>query len=192
LWAADAWLLVLRQSADHAEALFRSAAAALAAHKREQALAWLAKLGASSAPDAIEWMVAARFDPAFAALRADAEFRRHVGLDRKPQHPYEKAMGVGGVWEQAGTSCDAPTVALTLGRDKKFRLTVRSVCEGMVNQSKFAGTWHVEGKGLALVLPNRGADADVVPCAFEPVGDEEALRCPLDRDLQIVVLPARR
>jgi hypothetical protein len=170
--AVKGWLIVLTLSPDHAEALFRSAGAALAAKRREQALSWLAKLGASTQPDAIEWMVAARFDPAFASLRADPGFRRSVGLDRKPDHPYDKVMGLGGVWEESGTSCDSPTVAMTFTRERRFRIKVRSVCEGMVNESKFAGTWKVDGKGVALALPNRDLDADVLHCAFEASGDE--------------------
>lgn len=189
--ALAAWRKVLELDAGHAEALFRQAVA-LAPKDRAGALAALAALASSRAPDAIEYQVAARLEPAFAALRAEAAFRKAVGLDRKPTHPYEKAMGFGGAWEQAGTSCDAPKVELSLGRDKKFRLTVRTVCEGMVHQSKFAGTWAVASDGVALTLPNRGAAADVVACTFEPAGDEDALACPLDDDLRIFVLPVRR
>lgn len=190
--APSAWQAVLARSPQHAEALFRRAALALAAKDKAGALAALAALAASTQADAVEWRVAARFDPAFASLRADADFRRAVGLDRPSADPYEKAMGTGGVWEQSGTSCDSPTVAMTFSRDRKFRLTVKSVCEGMVSNAKFAGTWRVDGAGLALVLPNRGAADEVVRCTFEPAADEEALRCPLDEDLQIRVLPARR
>jgi hypothetical protein len=190
--APSAWQAVLARSPQHAEALFRRAALALVAKDKAGALAALAALAASTQADAVEWRVAARFDPAFASLRADAAFRRAVGLDRPSADPYEKAMGTGGVWEQSGTSCDSPTVAMTFSRDRKFRLTVKSVCEGMVSNAKFAGTWRVDGAGLALVLPNRGAADEVVRCTFEPAADEEALRCPLDEDLQIRVLPARR
>lgn len=189
--ALAAWRKVLELDAGHAEALFRQAVA-LAAKDRAGALAALTSLASSRDPEAIEYLVTARLDPAFAAMRADATFRKTVGLDRKAVHPYEKAMGFGGAWEQAGTSCDAPKVLLALGRDKKFRLTVRSVCSGMVHQSKFAGTWAIAGDGVALTLPNRGVAADVVACTFEPAGDEEALACPLDDDLRIFVLPVRR
>lgn len=190
--ALAAWQRVLAADAQHAEALYRSAALALAARDRAGALASLEKLAASPHAEASEWRVAARFDAAFASLRADASFRRAVGLDRPAADPYEKVMGAGGVWEQSGTACDAPTVAMTFTRDKKFRLTVKSTCEGMVSNAKFAGTWKLEGQGVSLVMPNRDAKADVVRCAFEPAGDEEALRCPLDEDLQLRVLPARR
>lgn len=192
--ALAAWRRVLALDGEHPEALFRQAAA-LAPRDRAgalAALATLATLATARAPDAIEYLVAARLDPAFATLRSEPAFRKAVGLDRKPAHPYEKAMGFGGVWEQAGTSCDAPKVELALGRDRKFRLAVRTVCEGMVHQSKFAGTWEVASAGVTLTLPNRGAAADVVACTFEPAGDEEALACPLDDDLRIFVLPVRR
>jgi hypothetical protein len=187
-----AWQRVLELSPQHAEAHYRRAALALAARDKPAALASMEALAASTQPDAVEWRVAARFDAAFASLRADPSFRKSVGLDRPAQQPYEKVMGLGGVWEQSGTSCDSPTVAMTFTRDKKFRLQVKSVCEGMVANARFAGTWRVEGAGVALVLPNRDANDDVVPCTFERSSDEEALRCPLDEDLQILVLPARR
>ncbi len=190
--ALAAWQRVLELSPQHAEAHYRRAALSLAAKDKAAALAALEALASSTAADASEWRVAARFDAAFASLRADAGFRKSVGLDRPSKDPYEKTMGTGGVWEQSGTSCDSPTVAMTFTRDRKFRLNVKSVCEGMVANAKFAGTWRVEGAGLALVLPNRDADADVVRCTFEPAADEEALRCPLEEDLQILVLPARR
>lgn len=190
--AAAAWQRVLSLDAQHAEGLYRAAALALAARDRAGALARLEKLGASKNSDASEWRVAARFDAAFASLRADAAFRRAVGLDRPAADAYEKVMGAGGVWEQSGTACDSPTVAMTFTRDKKFRLTVRSTCEGMVSNAKFAGSWRIEHAGVALVMPNRDANADVVRCVFEAAGDEEALRCPLDEELQLRVLPARR
>ncbi len=81
---------------------------------------------------------------------------------------------------------------MTFTRDKKFRLQVRSTCEGMVSNAKFAGTWRIEAQGVALIMPNRGAKSDEVHCTFEPAADEEALRCPLDEELQLRVLPARR
>lgn len=190
--ALAAWQKVLDASPGHGEALFRKAALSLAAKDKAGALAALRALGESKHPEAVEWRVAARFDAAFASLRADPDFRKAVGLDRPNLDAYEKVMGTGGVWEQSGTSCDSPTVAMTFTRDRKFRLTVKSVCEGMVANAKFAGTWRTEGLGVALILPNRDAKEDVVRCVFEAAGDEEALRCPLDEELQIRVLPARR
>jgi hypothetical protein len=188
--ASAAWQRVLELSPSHPEALFRLAA--LAGKDRGVALSRLEQLATSPHPDAVEWRVAARLDPAFAALRADPSFRKAVGLDRPAGHPYEKVMGTGGVWEQSGTSCDSPTVAMSFTRERKFRLNVKSTCEGMVANAKFAGTWRIEGQGVVLALPNQGAKDDLVPCSFEKVADEEALRCPLDEDLQIFVLPARR
>lgn len=190
--ALAAWQKVLAAAPDHGEALFRKAALSLAAKDKAGALAALRALGESKHPEAVEWRVAARFDAAFASLRADPDYRKAVGLDRPSLEPYEKVMGAGGVWEQSGTSCDSPTVAMTFTRDRKFRLTVKSVCEGMVANAKFAGTWRTEGPGVALILPNRDAKDDLVRCVFEAAGDEEALRCPLDEELQIRVLPARR
>jgi hypothetical protein len=190
-----AWSAVLALDAGHAEALFRVAAAQLAAHHTAQALEALQALAASPHADAVEWRVEARFDPAFAAVRADPKFRAAVGLDKKPATSYERLMGFGGQWEQTGTSCDTPEVRFTVTRDRKFRLRVKTHCEGAVYDTPFQGTWRIDGQRVVLVLPTRGhaaSAADEAVCGFEPAGDEDALRCALGHDLDFVVLPTRR
>lgn len=193
--AVAAWKAVLALDGTHAEALFRTAAAQAAGKHTAEALAALQALAASPHGDAIEWQIEARFAPAFAALRADPKFRAAVGLDRKPETPYERLMGFGGQWEQTGTSCDKPEVRLVASRDRKFRLRVKTSCEGSVYDTPFQGTWRIEGQRVVLVLPTRGRAAsasDEAGCMFEAVGDEDALRCSLGHDLEFVVLPTRR
>ncbi|HEX3758181.1 MAG TPA: hypothetical protein VHW23_05725 [Kofleriaceae bacterium] len=190
-----AWTAVLAVAPGHAEALFRIAVAQLAAHNTAQALEALQALSTSPHADAVEWRVEARFDPAFAALRADPKFRAAVGLDRKSATPYERLMGFGGQWEQTGTSCDKPEVRFIATRDRKFRLRVKTSCEGQIYDTPFQGTWRLDGERVVLVLPTHGratSAADEAICGFEPAGDEDALRCELSHDLDFVVLPTRR
>ena len=193
--AAAAWRAVLALDAGHSEALYGVARAQLAAKQPADALATLGTLAASARADAIEWLVEARFDAAFAPLRADPKYRAAVGLDRKAASTYEKLMGFGGTWEQSGTSCDAPEIRFTATRDRAFKLRVKTVCQGSVFDTPFKGTWRIEGARVILTLPNRGKQvtaADETACAFEAAGDEDALRCQIGRDLEFTVLPTRR
>ena len=195
--AVAAWRAVLAIAPQHGEALYRIAAAQLAGKQRAEALATLAQLAASARPDAIEWLIEARFEPAFAALRSDPAFRTHVGLDRKGTGAYERLMGFGGQWEQTGTSCDRPEVRFTVTRDRVVRIRVVSRCEGRTFSLPFKGTWRLDGAGTQVILtfPTRGKAVDAkdeAACVFETAGDEDALRCALDRDLEFVVLPTRR
>jgi hypothetical protein len=195
--AAAAWQAVLVLDPDSSEARYQLAALAGAAKKPADALARLIELAASHRADAIEFLVQARFDPAFAALRADAKFRAAVGLDRAPATPYERFMGFGGQWEQTGTACDKATVSLVALRDRTFKLRVKTACEGQVMNLPFHGTWQVAptGSGIVLTLPSSGkaaTEADQAPCEFERSGDEDALHCVVGKDLDFVVLPTRR
>jgi hypothetical protein len=193
--AIAAWKAVLALDAAHSEATYRIAAAHAAAKQPADAMTRLATLAGSTRPDAIEWLVEARFDPAFAAVRADPKFRTSVGLDRKtPGSPYERLMGFGGQWEQHGTSCDKPEVRLNIARDRTFKLRVKTTCSGQVYDTPFKGQWRIESTGIVLMLPTKGkvTAADEAPCVFEPAGDEDALRCSLGKDLEFVVLPTRR
>lgn len=193
--ALVAWRAVLAQHADHAEALYAVAALQLAANQRADALASIAALAKSPRADAIEWLVEARFAPAFAGVRGEPAFRAAVGLDRKPATPYEHVMGLGGTWEQTGTSCDAPEVRLAFARERTFQLRVKTTCEGRVFDTPFKGTWSVDDHALVLALPTRGqkaSDKDQFACGFEAHGDEDAIHCTLGRDLEFVVLPTRR
>lgn len=195
--AVAAWRAVLAIAPQHGEALYRIAAAQLAGKQKAEALATLGQLAASGRADAIEWLIEARFDAAFAALRSDAAFRTHVGLDRKGTGAYERLMGFGGQWEQTGTSCDRPEVRFTVTRDRVVKIRVVSRCEGRTYSLPFKGTWRLEGAAAQVILtfPTRGKAVDAkdeATCVFETAGDEDALRCALDRDLEFVVLPTRR
>jgi hypothetical protein len=193
--ALAAWKAVLALDPANSEALFRTAGAELAAKHTAEALAALATLAASTRSDAIEWLVEARFAPELAALRADPKFRATVGLDRKPATPYERLMGFGGEWEQTGTSCDKPEVRFNAARDRKFKLRVKTRCEGAQNDTTFRGTWRIDGDRVVLVLPTQGKQAsaaDEATCGFEAAGDEDALRCALGHDIDFAVLPTRR
>lgn len=192
--AIGAWQAVLALDAGHPEALYRIATAQLAAKQRADALATIERLGGSTHAEAIEWRIEARFDGAFAALRADPKFRAAVGLDRKGSSAYERLMGFGGQWEQTGTACDKPEVRLTASRDRSFKLRVKTSCQGSVYDTPFKGTWRLDGDRVVLGLPNQGkvTKEDEAGCVFEASGDEDALRCTLGRDLEFSVLPARR
>ena len=193
--ALAAWRKVLDLDAGNPEAHYRIAAAQLASKASADALATIAKLAGSARPDAIEWLVEARFDPAFAALRSDPQFRNAVGLDRKAATTYERLMGFGGQWEQTGTSCDQAEVRFAATRDRVVRIRVITRCQGSTMNLPFKGTWRLDGDRVVLTLPTKGkqvTDADEAACVFEPAGDEDALRCSLGRDLGFVVLPARR
>lgn len=193
--AMAAWQAVLAIDKEHSEAMYRIAVLQLGAKKNADALAMLDKLAKSTRGDAIEWLVEARFDNAFAPLRSDAKYRAAVGLDRKSQTAYERIMGFGGQWEQTGTSCDTPEVRLTLLRDRTFKLRVKSVCRGQSFEQPFKGTWRLDTDGIVLTLPTKGKQAtakDDAPCAFGKERGEDSLHCELDRDLDFVVLPTRR
>lgn len=193
--AIAAWQAVLAIDPQHSEAQYRIAASRATSKQTAPAIEALEALAKSTRADAIEWLVEARFDKAFAALRANPKFRAAVGLDRAPQTPYEKLMGFGGQWEQTGTSCETPEVRLVMQRDRSFKLRVKSVCRGHEMSMPFKGTWQVTGNGLTLTLPTKGKQTsakDQAPCVFERQRDEDALRCTLDEDLEFVVLPTRR
>ena len=192
--ALAAWKAVLAVEANHSEALFRIAQLQIGAKQQSDALVTLATLAASTKPDAIEWLIEARFDAAFAAVRADAKFRTAVGLDKKGTSLYEKLMGFGGQWEQTGTPCDKPEIRFNTFRDRTFKLRVKTTCQGSVFDTPFKGTWRIDGNHLVLGLPNRGkvTAADEAGCEFQTQGDEDALRCQIGRDIEFTVLPTRR
>lgn len=193
--AAAAWQAVLAIDRDHSEAIYRLAALAASKKQASDAVAKLETLAKSSRADAIEWLVEARFDKAFASVRANKAFRAAVGLDRAAKTPYERAMGFGGQWEQTGTSCEAPEVRLALQRDRTFKLRVKSACRGRTFEMPFKGRWRIADDGLVLTLPTKGKQTtanDEAPCRFERQRDEDALHCVIDEDIDFTVLPTRR
>ena len=193
----DAWKAVLALDADHSEARFRIAVLQAGAKQTADTIASLEQLAKSKRGDAIEWLVEARFDPAFTGVRADPKFRAAVGLDRPSGTAYERLMGFGGQWEQTGTSCDAPQIRLTVKRDRSVKLHVKSSCEGQVYDIPFSGTWRIDDADhVTLILPpSKGAAAsnkDEAPCGFKKHGEEDALHCTVGKDLEFEVLPTRR
>ena len=189
-----AWQAVLAIDPGHSESMFRIAQLQIGAKQPGDALRQLEILAKSSKPDAIEWLIEARFDAAFATLRADPKFRLAVGLDRKPATPYERVMVFGGQWEQTGTSCDKASVQMKMSRDRNFKLSVKTACQGQIYDIPFKGKWRVEPAGIVLILPNRGkaTAADEARCNFEPQGDEDTLHCDLGKGIEFIVFPARR
>ena len=189
-----AWQHVLALDAAHSEAQYRIASARATGKQTADAIALLQTLAKSPRSDAIEWLVEARFDPAFATVRADPTYRAAVGLDRPASGTYERLMGLGGQWLQNGTQCDTGEVHFTARQNRTFNIVFRSACSGGVTEQTFKGTWQIDGTGIKLTLPTHGkatAD-DVAVCVFEKAGDEDALRCALGKDLDFVVLPVRR
>jgi len=190
--AIAAWAKVLTLDADHSEARYATAVAHARQKRTADALAALEALASSQRSDAVEWRVEARFDAAFAALRADPRFRAAVGLDRPAQSFYERLMGFGGKWWQAGTSCEKPNVSLTLGRDRTFELRIESKCSGADFSDRFRGRWAANDPQLVLILPNKGRKDEEVVCAVDHERDEDAVTCALDADLSFTVRPVRR
>jgi hypothetical protein len=194
--ALVAWNGVLAIDPMHSEANYRIAALELAAKRRAEAIASLEKLSTSTRADAVEWQVEARFDKAFAAVRADPKFRAAVGLDRAPANPYERLMGLGGQWEQAETHCDKPQVKLAVSRDRSVKLRIASHCRGSSYEVPFKGTWRINDDGsLTLTFPTKGKAVtakDEAPCTFEKQGEEDALHCVIDEETEFTVLPTRR
>ncbi|HEY4179739.1 MAG TPA: hypothetical protein VGM90_23015 [Kofleriaceae bacterium] len=190
-----AWQAVLAIDAQHSESLYQIAAIQAGAKKQSEALASLGALATSTRPDAIEWLVEARYAKSFEALRGDTAFRRDVGFDRKATAPYERLMGFGGKWEQTGTSCDTPEVRFVATRDRVVRVNVKSACSGSAYDLPFKGTWRLEGDQVVLTFATRGkavAADDESVCQFEAHGDEDGLHCALGKDIEFTVLPSRR
>lgn len=194
--ALAAWQAVQALDADHSEARYRIAVLDAGAKHTAEAIALLGELAKSSRGDAIEWLVEARFDPAFASIRADAKYRAAVGLDRPAATAYERVMGFGGQWEQTGTSCDTPEIRLVMKRDRSVKLNVKSSCNGQVYDIPFRGTWRLDDADhLTLVMPTKGQAAsakDEAPCTLKKHGEEDQLHCVVGKDLEFDVLPTRR
>jgi hypothetical protein len=80
-------------------------------------------------------------------------------------------------------------------RDRSFKVTVKTMCQGTGVTLTKKGTWRIEGDGLVMTVPTKGQKTtakDEFPCTFEAQRDEDALHCVLDRDLDFTVLPTRR
>jgi hypothetical protein len=190
-----AWKGVLAVDPQHSEALYRVAQLQIAGKAQADAVATLGELAKSTREDAIEYLVEARFDPAFAPVRADRKYRDAVGLDRKAKTTYERVMGFGGQWEQNGTSCEQAKVDLSFQRDRSFKVRVSSACEGAAFDLTKKGTWRIDGDHVILTIATKGqkvTSKDEAPCDLAAVGDEDSLHCALGHDLEFTAMPTRR
>ncbi len=195
--AIAAWQSVLAIDPAHSESAYRIAALQAGAKQTADAIATLTKLAASTRGDVIDWLVEARFDAAFTAVRADPKFRAAVGLDRKGTTPYERLMGFGGQWVQTATCGEQPGVEFTTLRDRTFKVRITIHCSGSRLDQTYRGTWRIDGGGqVVLALPPAPGQPqsakDEAACVFEKSGDEDALHCNLGHDLEFVVLPTLR
>jgi hypothetical protein len=190
--AIKAWNKVLAIDPASSEGAYGLAAAQAKAKKPDDAIATLQTLAQSQRTDAIEFLIQARFDKAFASVRADARFRAATGLDKPYGTFYERLMGQGGTWSQAGTACDTPTVDLVFHRDRTFKLTVSSKCEGERYEDTFDGDWDMAEPSVTMVMHNKEKADEKFDCTVEREGDEDAIHCDVDQDLSFVVQPVRR
>jgi hypothetical protein len=182
------------------EARYRLAAALAGQKKPADAVAELEALWTSSHPDAIVWSVEARFDDAFAALRADPDFRKAVGLDGKAgksPSAYERLAGFGGQWEQSSTPCDRAEVALTLERvTRTFKLRITTECRGNTDTTRLSGAWvEVDPDGMKLTFPNPGGKDEVLQCKVAACDDrpsDDCIQCSIENDLWFVLREVRR
>lgn len=190
--AIAAWNKVIALDPESSEAKYRLAAAYAGMKKSADAVAALENLAQSKRPDAIEWLVEARFDKSFVKLVGDPGFRTAVGFDRPAGTAYERLMGLGGQWEQSLTPCDRPEMRVTLRRDRTFKLEFRSVCEGMREGFTMKGTWTMTDVAVELHMKRPGGGMDSAPCLIGTDGDEDTLTCHMDADLSFEARPVRR
>lgn len=190
--ALKGWLIVLTLAPDHPEALYRLAALDAAGKRTASALDRLEALARSKAPDAVEWLIDARFDKAFAKLVSEPRFRAAVGFDAPATSTYARLMGLGGEWEQPLAPCDRPELRLTLKRDRRFTLQLRTSCQGSRDKVTYRGTWVARGDALTLQLPKLDTGDDQFPCLLAVDGDEDVLRCQVDEELSFEARPSRR
>lgn len=189
----------LLSAGDHPAARYGLAATLAGQNRLADAVAELVALARSTHPQAARWLVEARLGAHFARLQGDAAFRRAVGIDRDPARApsaYERLVGFGGHWEQTGTPCQDPTVNLELDRKSdKFKLTIRTRCQGEDDTTRLAGTWRADGAGaLRLSFPNVEGPEESLQCQLAAATDrsgEDTLSCTLE-ELQMKLRVVRR
>jgi hypothetical protein len=196
--AEEAYRAVL-SAVDHPAARYGLAAALAGQNRSADAVAELGALGRSSHPQAARWLVEARLGSHFTRLQGDAAFRRAVGIDRDPARApgaYERLVGFGGHWEQTGSPCQDPTVNLDLDRKSdRFKLTIRTRCQGEDDTTRLAGIWRAEGAAaLRLSFPNVDGPEEQLQCQLAAASDrsgEDTLSCTLE-ELQMKLRVVRR
>ena len=114
------------------------------------------------------------------------------GFDRAATATYERLMGLGGEWEQPLAPCDRPELRLTLRRDRRFTLQLRTSCQGSRDKVTYRGTWAATGDALTLQLPKPDTGDDQIPCRLAVDKDEDVLRCQVDEELAFEARPSRR
>lgn len=186
--------------ADDAEARYGVAVALGGAGKTAEAITRLADLAKSPLPNAVVWLVEARSEKVFKKLLIDKAFRKAVGLDPDPGRPtyaYERLVGLGGHWEQAGISCESARINLKLSRrPRTFSLAITSKCQGYGDTVKLAGAWDARGADAAsLTFPNPGGKEEVLQCTLSVCTDgsgEDCLSCGPGTDLEMNLRLVRR
>lgn len=195
--AEAAYREALALAPDNAEARYGLARNLARQRKLPAARAELETLARSRAPDAVVWLVEARFDQAFAKLRSDPGFRAATGLERDPAAPrslYERLLGFSEVWEQPEIKCEQAQVRLDMKRRaRSFALRITSRCGGSPFSLRLKGRFELtEPARVLLRMPNPGGEEDVVACQLDTCSGEDCLRCAVDQDLSFTVLPVRR
>jgi hypothetical protein len=197
--AEEAYRAVLLSAVDHPAARYGLAAALAGQNRSADAVTELGALGRSPHPQAARWLVEARLGSHFTRLQGDPGFRRAVGIDRDPARApgaYERLVGFGGHWEQTGSACQDPTVNLDLDRKSdRFKLTIRTRCQGEDETTRLAGTWRAEGAAaLRLSFPNVDGPEEQLQCQLAAASDrsgEDTLSCTLE-ELQMKLRVVRR
>jgi len=177
---------------------FGRAAARAGLGDRKGALADLRELGMGNEADTPVWLVEARTEPAFDGLRAEREFRMILGLDPggRVLTAYERALALGGGWEQPGSPCAEPKVELRLGHPKQtFSLVITSVCDGVRDKTRLSGRWIADVLDVVtLIFPNPGQDDETLVCKLRGCqdGGETCLDCGAGTDMGFVLRPVSR
>lgn len=193
--AEAAYREVLAVDPEHAEARYGLAQSLARQKKLDHAVTELQALARSGRDDTIVWRVEARFDPAFAALRARDTFRDATGLASSTARSlYERLVGFSSTWEQPETRCEAAQINLDLARlERTFRLRILSRCGGMDDETNLKGTWAIQGNDrVLLTLPNKSGADEAIECAMQVCGGEDCLHCRVDVDLDFLLRPVRR
>ena len=196
--AAEAYREVLAITPDHLEARYGLARSLVRQGKRDAAVSALRTLADAGHADAIVWLVEARFDKAFAKLRAHAGFRAATGLTPDPARTrtgYERLVGFSSIWEQPEVKCEQAQVALELARlERTFDLRITSRCRGYEDTTRLSGRWRLGAADrVELVFPNPGSTEESLTCHMDAcTGSEDCLRCGQDTELAFTLRPVRR
>jgi hypothetical protein len=146
------------------------------------------------------YRVRARRAKTFRHLLTNMTFRKLVGIDSDPAFPktaYERLVGVGGTWQDAGLACERAKVHLDLDVELyRFLLVISSRCQGSEDKTRLKGTWDWEGNAaLKHRFPNAELGMEDLGCELMVCSDdatEDCLRCVPDPELEFNLRPLRR